>query len=100
MVSMRVEGKVAIVTGASRGIGEAIAHALAQHGAKVVVASRKLEGVQAVASAIGPNAFAVAAHTGREDDCKALVAKAVEKFGKVDILINNAATNPYFGPLL
>jgi NAD(P)-dependent dehydrogenase (short-subunit alcohol dehydrogenase family) len=100
MVSMSLEGKVAIVTGASRGIGEAIAHALAQHGAKVVLASRKLEGVQAVASAIGANAFAVAAHTGREDDCKALVAKAVEKFGKVDILINNAATNPYFGPLL
>ena len=100
MVSMSLEGKVAIVTGGSRGIGEAIAHALAQHGAKVVVASRKLEGVQAVADAIGANAFAVAAHTGREEDCKALVAKAVEKFGKVDILINNAATNPYFGPLL
>ncbi|MDB4992779.1 MAG: Short-chain dehydrogenase [Myxococcaceae bacterium] len=100
MVSMSLEGKVAIVTGASRGIGEAIAHALAQHGAKVVLASRKLEGVQAVADAIGASAFAVAAHTGREDDCKALVAKAIDKFGKVDILINNAATNPYFGPLL
>jgi NAD(P)-dependent dehydrogenase (short-subunit alcohol dehydrogenase family) len=100
MVSMSLEGKVAIVTGASRGIGEAIAHALAQHGAKIVLASRKLEGVQAVADAIGASAFAVAAHTGREDDCKALVAKAIDKFGKVDILINNAATNPYFGPLL
>jgi NAD(P)-dependent dehydrogenase (short-subunit alcohol dehydrogenase family) len=98
--SITLEGKVAIVTGASRGIGEAIARTFAASGAKVVVASRKIEGVTAVAESIGPAALAVAAHTGREEDCARLVATAIEKLGKVDILVNNAATNPYFGPLL
>lgn len=94
-----LEGKVAIVTGASRGIGEAIARAIVEAGGKVVVASRKIESVEAVASALGPNAFGVAAHTGREADCEALVDAAVKRFGQVDLLVNNAATNPYFGPL-
>ena len=98
--SITLEGKVAIVTGASRGIGEAIARTFAAHGAKVVVASRKIEGVTAVAESIGPTALAVAAHTGKEDDCVRLVATTVDKLGKVDILVNNAATNPYFGPLI
>lgn len=98
--TITLEGKVAIVTGASRGIGEAIARTFAANGARVVVASRKIEGVGAVAESIGPNAFAVAAHTGREEDCTRLVATAIETFGKVDVLVNNAATNPYFGPLL
>jgi NAD(P)-dependent dehydrogenase (short-subunit alcohol dehydrogenase family) len=93
-------GKVAIVTGASRGIGEAIAHAFANAGAKVVLASRKIAGVTAVAQAIGDAAHPVAAHTGKEADCKNLVEEAVRKFGKVDVLVNNAATNPYFGPML
>lgn len=98
--TITLEGKVAIVTGASRGIGEAIARTFAAHGAKVVVASRKLEGVTAVAESIGPSAHPVAAHTGREGDCASLVEQAVAKFGKVDVLVNNAATNPYFGPFL
>jgi len=91
-------GKTAIVTGASRGIGEAIATLFVEAGANVVVASRKEEGVRAVAEKIG--AFPVAAHTGKEDDCKRLVRATVEKFGKVDVLVNNAGTNPYFGPML
>jgi NAD(P)-dependent dehydrogenase (short-subunit alcohol dehydrogenase family) len=95
-----LEGKVAIVTGASRGIGEAIARTFAARGAKVVLASRKMEGLSAVASSIGENAHAIAAHTGKEEDCVALVDAAVKKFGKVDVLVNNAATNPYFGPML
>lgn len=99
-VSITLKDKVAIVTGASRGIGEAIARTFAANGAKVVLASRKIEGVSAVAESIGPDAIAMAAHTGREDDCVNLVKTAVEKLGKVDILVNNAATNPYFGPLL
>ncbi len=99
-VSLSLAGKVAIVTGASRGIGEAIATCFAEQGANVVVASRKEEGVRAVAEKIGKAAFAVAAHTGKETDCKALVEKSVAHFGKVDILVNNAGTNPYFGPLL
>ena len=97
---IHLEDKVAIVTGASRGIGEAIARTLAAHGAKVVLASRKIEAVKAVADSIGEGAFAVAAHTGQEAQCDALVEAAVKHFGKVDVLINNAATNPYFGPMI
>jgi NAD(P)-dependent dehydrogenase (short-subunit alcohol dehydrogenase family) len=98
--SISMDGKVAIVTGASRGIGEAIARALAAAGAKVVLASRKIDGVTAVAESIGEAAHPVAAHTGKEADCKHLVQAAVGHFGKVDVLVNNAATNPYFGPML
>lgn len=98
--TITLEGKVAIVTGASRGLGEAIARTYAAHGAKVVLAARKLEGLAAVAESIGESALAVAAHTGREDDCKRLVAEAIARFGKVDVLVNNAGTNPYFGPMI
>ncbi len=98
-----LEGRVAIVTGASRGIGEAIAVRIAEAGAAVVLAARKPEGLEAVARRIGAaggRALAVPAHMGRPADVDALVAKAVAAFGKVDVLVNNAAANPYFGPLL
>jgi NAD(P)-dependent dehydrogenase (short-subunit alcohol dehydrogenase family) len=98
--SFSMAGKVAIVTGASRGIGEAIARELARAGAQVVVASRKIDGVTAVAESIGEAAHPVAAHTGKEADCKRLVDEAIARFGKIDVLVNNAATNPYFGPML
>jgi len=102
---INLEGKVAIVTGASRGIGEAIARTFAAHGAKVVVAARKIDGLASVAASInaesgGANAHAIAAHTGKEEDCARLVKETVDKFGKVDVLVNNAATNPYFGPFM
>ena len=100
VAKINLEDKVAIVTGASRGIGEAIARTFAAHGAKVVLASRKLDGVKAVADTLGENAHAVAAHTGQEAQCAALVEAAVERFGRVDVLVNNAATNPYFGPMI
>ncbi len=96
-------GKVAIVTGASRGIGEAIARRFAKNGAKVVIAARKQESLDAVAASIkeaGGEAFPVACHTGKLEMIEALYVKVMEKFGRVDILVNNAATNPYFGPLL
>lgn len=103
MTAFSLEKKVAIVSGASRGIGEAIAHAFADAGAAVVLAARKPDALESVAAAItkkGGRAVAVAAHTGKLDDIKRLVATAVETFGQVDVLVNNAATNPYFGPML
>lgn len=96
-------GKVALISGASRGIGETIAKAYAAAGATVVLSSRKQESVDAVAAQItaaGGTALAVAAHTGDATAVKTLVARTVETFGGIDILVNNAATNPHFGPLM
>src|SRR6266480_3405859 len=101
--SVDLTDRVAVVTGASRGIGEAIAAGLAAAGARLVLASRKLEGVEAVAELIrakGGEAVAVACHTGRPADVQALAERAREIYGGVDVLVNNAATNPHFGPLL
>jgi NAD(P)-dependent dehydrogenase (short-subunit alcohol dehydrogenase family) len=95
-------GKVAVVTGSSRGIGQAIAQALARAGAKVVVSSRKLEGSEAVAAEIrnkGREAIAIPCHIGKREDCEALIEQTRAKWGKIDILVCNAAVNPYYGPL-
>jgi NAD(P)-dependent dehydrogenase (short-subunit alcohol dehydrogenase family) len=103
MTEFSLEGRVAVITGASRGIGRAIAMRFAQAGATVVVSSRKLDNVQAVADEIGRaggQALAVQAHVGRSDEVTALVERAMETYGRVDIAVNNAATNPHFGPLL
>jgi len=96
-------GKVAIITGASRGIGQSIAEHYAQSGAKVVLASRKQEALDEVAATIkeaGGEALAIAAHTGKKETLTELVQKTVDAFGRVDVLVNNAATNPHFGPML
>jgi len=95
-----LEDRVAIVTGASRGIGAAIARTFVRAGGRVVLASRKMESLQQLAQELGPSAHPFAAHTGKEADCAALVGEAVRRFGKADVLVNNAGTNPYFGPLL
>ncbi|NCF61558.1 MAG: glucose 1-dehydrogenase [Gammaproteobacteria bacterium] len=96
-----LEGKVAVINGASRGIGEAIARGMAACGAQLVLSSRQQDGVQAVADSInsaGGRAVAQACHAGHLDEIDALFAFVREKFGRLDILVNNAATNPYYGP--
>ncbi|MDE2636460.1 MAG: glucose 1-dehydrogenase [Chloroflexota bacterium] len=96
-------GRVAIVTGASRGIGKAVAEAYARAGAKVVLASRKQEALDDAAKAIrasGGEAIGIAAHNGDKSALKDLVEQTVTRYGKLDILVNNAATNPHFGALL
>ncbi|SES09748.1 SDR family oxidoreductase [Halopseudomonas bauzanensis] len=98
-----LDGKIALVTGASRGIGEAIAKLLAQQGAHVIVSSRKIDGCQEVADAIvaaGGKATAMACHIGEMEQIKATVEAIRSQFGKLDILVNNAATNPFFGNVL
>ncbi|MBL7814284.1 MAG: glucose 1-dehydrogenase [Saprospiraceae bacterium] len=100
--SFSLEGKVALVTGASKGIGEAMARAFAQMGAKVVVNSRKQEAVDAVAQAInadGGTAIGVAGQVGNMADCQRLFDATMSAFGRIDIVVNNAATNPVFGPV-
>jgi NAD(P)-dependent dehydrogenase (short-subunit alcohol dehydrogenase family) len=97
-----LKGKVAIVTGSSKGIGKSIAEALAEYGAQVVISSRSQEAVDAVADefkAKGLEAIGIACHVGDEEQRKALVNKTIEHYGGVDILINNAATNPVYAPL-
>jgi NAD(P)-dependent dehydrogenase (short-subunit alcohol dehydrogenase family) len=97
-------GRVALVTGASRGIGSAIATALVEQGAVVVISSRKqadLDQEAARINALYPGrATAIAAHAGRPEDLERLVKSVMERFAHIDILVNNAATNPSFGPVL
>ncbi|HUS83325.1 MAG TPA: SDR family oxidoreductase [Dehalococcoidia bacterium] len=103
MESLSLNGKVAIVTGASRGIGEAVAMAFSQAGANLVLSSRKMENVGPVAEKInagGGHAIAVAAHAGHPDEVAKLVAAAVDEFGAVDIAVNNAGTSIHFGPVV
>lgn len=98
-----LSGRVALVTGASRGIGSATAEALAEQGAQVVLSSRKQADLDQEAATINERypeqATAIAAHAGRPDELEQLVKEVMKRFSRIDILVNNAATNPYFGPI-
>lgn len=101
--SFAMTGKVALITGSSRGIGRAIAEAFAQAGARVIVSSRRQDACERVARALrsgGAEAVAIACNVSERDAVDALVANAVERLGPIDVLVGNAAANPYFGPLL
>src|SRR6185503_4993405 len=96
-------GKVAIVTGSTKGIGKAIAERFVEHGAKVTISSRKAAAVEEVTKAINDkhpgHAIAVPANISSKDDLQRLVDETRKAFGKVDILVCNAASNPYYGPM-
>ena len=103
-MDLRLDGKVALVTGASKGIGLAIARGLAASGASVMISSRKPDALEAAVETIEPSGGAqvawFAANAGDETAPAAAVGATVDRFGAVDILVNNAAANPYFGPTL
>src|SRR5512137_2090541 len=102
-VDFSLKGKIALVTGASRGIGEAIAITLADYGAQCILVSRKADALNGVAEKIasrGGQADVIACHMGDLKQIEALIGQTRERYGKLHILINNAATNPYFGEML
>lgn len=103
MVNFKLDGKVALISGASRGIGESIAAALAQYGAHTILVSRKIDALEEVAKKIrdnGGKADSIACHMGEVAQIEAMFKQVREKFGRLDILINNAATNPFFGEMI
>jgi NAD(P)-dependent dehydrogenase (short-subunit alcohol dehydrogenase family) len=102
-VSFQLTDRIAVVTGASRGIGEAIARAYAAHGARVIVSSRRQDGCEAVAESIraaGGRAEAIACHIGDMDALQALFDAVGARYGGVDVLVNNAAASPFYGHIL
>ena len=99
-MEISLNGKVALVTGASRGIGKSIATSFAEAGAKVMLSSRKEDSLRAAASEIDGETDVFAANTGDLDQGQACIEATMKRFGKIDILVNNAATNPYYGQTL
>ena len=99
-MQLELTGKTALVTGASQGIGAAIARIFAENGARVMLSSRKREGLEKAAAEINGEVDIFPAHAGKPEDAAACVAATIKRFGRLDILVNNAATNPYAGPLI
>jgi len=100
VMEISLEGKVALVTGASRGIGKAIARSYVEAGAKVMLMSRKEDVLRSAADEIGGDTAIFAGNAGDIDTAQACVAATIKRFGQIDIFVNNAATNPYAGPTL
>jgi NAD(P)-dependent dehydrogenase (short-subunit alcohol dehydrogenase family) len=99
-MDIRLDGKVALVTGASKGIGRSIAATMAASGAKVMLVSRKQDQLDEAAASMTGEVATFAANTGDVEAGRRAVAATIERFGGLDILVNNAATNPYYGPLM
>ncbi len=99
-MELSLDGTTALVTGGSRGIGLEIARTFVAAGGKVMICSRKPEALEKVAEELGENCAWVAANTGNPDDASAAVKATIDHFGSIDILVNNAATNPYAGPTI
>jgi NAD(P)-dependent dehydrogenase (short-subunit alcohol dehydrogenase family) len=99
-MELRLDGKVALVTGASKGIGKAIAAEFAASGASVMISSRKPDALEAAAAEMKGEVAWHAANAGRPDEAQAAIDATIERFGRLDILVNNAATNPYMGPAI
>ncbi|MGH9304772.1 MAG: SDR family oxidoreductase [Acidimicrobiales bacterium] len=98
-MDLRLDGKTALVTGASRGIGLATAARLAGAGASVMLSSRKIEALESAASGLSGDVDVFAANAGEPDQAEACVAATIKRFGSIDILVNNAGTSPHYGPL-
>jgi len=99
-MDVRLDGKVALVTGGSRGIGKGIARAFAEAGAQVMITSRKAESCEEAAKEIGASAHWEAGNIGRVEDAERVIGATLARLGRLDILVNNAATNPYAGPTI
>ncbi len=99
-MDIRLDGKVALVTGGSRGIGKAIARAFAESGAQVMITSRSAESCEEAAGELGDHVHFEAGHIGRDEDAERVVEATMDRLGRIDVLVNNAATNPYAGPTI
>jgi NAD(P)-dependent dehydrogenase (short-subunit alcohol dehydrogenase family) len=99
-MTFRLDGKVALVTGGSRGIGKGIAKQFVEAGAQVMITSRKAEACELACKEIGEGAHFEAGHVGRNDDAERVIGATLDRLGGLDILVNNAATNPYAGPTI
>ncbi len=99
-MDLRLDGKTAVITGGSKGIGKGIAKAFADSGANVLITARKSDALEDTAAELGATVSWVTGHTGRPEDGQMVIDTAIERYGSCDILVNNAATNPHAGPLI